>query len=1311
MLCFFFFLSSSFIKTVVIYESCENITQSESLICVDLGEGDILTFPSFYADELTVSLFTERIKSIDFLKIKDNKISKLSINGFRINSPFILDIKALPATLKTLNLNNMVLSIKEAATVDFKLDGNPMIPLSEVSKITRGKDFSVSQELEKTFGISNKVGYIAAFVVDSCDEYSSFYSYKCIRADELDLEYYNISSVMTIYIGTDVPSDHPIVFRISSIERKLAFIGLNKTQGTGKYKVTLDVERFYSTSSIKGLNFTNLDLRFNYVSNKLPDNIKLSMSHIHLETEECNKKFFTNIGLQSFEIPNIPGNLYKCFGKMESLVFPLNPYRIDSIYISENCADIDFHPRNSICIHPDSYTDDSICSISQDSLTFYIDKNFDRLMKISCDNWKQSTLPKLAFEKYGDVDHPRYTLDVDFAKNAKELSFDETTLRLYSQKVGNQVFPANKLNFYNAYIEIHEQTKYINWTVADYFYSSNLTNYEYFNRDKSGVSFTYKKLIISDVAPKECNESREVRCIKPDEVNDETFYLFFTPYILYKVLPIEVRSLIPDGQVLNLENLKVSKDGKYTINITGVGIKPSLTIRIDDNEQRVGMIQAENINLKITTNNIEPKTFNMDFKFATDVSISGSKGLILSYEQKIKSTLRDHFEFFSVPFPSHYSQLDVKERCDEETKNDIHIKCVTSSEIFNQDFSDFSNDVGILIHYPVSDAQSLDLSKTSKSNRISIKSLLASEQKQKIKINVSSLHESQTFSFSNIDLSFDIGQNPAPMIFPASHLTLEGCTISQNECGNVKLDSSDQLTADSRAFFDCFDVTPPSYVGISVGEKVGSDYKYLEPSEVSTFDFSGFDDTSEIDIKILVDLTKDQSFKFSNLKASKSIKLTGNSKQAYWLDVSNMGNLVTSISFSDLKLGFSTTGANIISTNKISVLNCDLVSDACKSVQLKDDVYIVTDAKNVFECFNGNYPSIIVQETCPKKLVSEGVCIQKSDVASYMFDDEMIKYLSELKIITKTNLADSNTFDFRSLINVEQVTIESPTKNSFTFNAETYTKKLTLKNLNLRFKSSSQSMSFQSLDITGCTVAKDQCSVKLTLAAKNNFYTDSSDVYECLGIKTNLVLMISNNCLTHDEAKICVAPHNIDSSTYEKMKKAVSIEIHLEVSVSQNNPLRLNFSQFKMSISIKPKQSMMNEALKVYLDAESMANNLNSLSIEKVEVSFVTSKADEKVEFNFPVTLKEATVDESSCDKIKVSGGFNSDKDFSGCFGIGESSLVGDPTKKQLGTGPIVGIAVAAIVLIIVIIVSIVFFVKKKSNLSNNYKENDGLEI
>lgn len=102
-----------------------------------------------------------------------------------------------------------------------------------------------------------------------------------------------------------------------------------------------------------------------------------------------------------------------------------------------------------------------------------------------------------------------------------------------------------------------------------------------------------------------------------------------------------------------------------------------------------------------------------------------------------------------------------------------------------------------------------------------------------------------------------------------------------------------------------------------------------------------------------------------------------------------------------------------------------------------------------------------------------------------------------------------------------------------------------------------------------------------------------------------------------------MAPHNIDSSAYDKFNKILSIEIQLEASVSHNNPLKLHFSQFKMSISIKPKPSILNEALKVYLDAESMANNLNSLSIEKVEVNFVTSKADDKIEFSFPVMMKK----------------------------------------------------------------------------------------
>lgn len=1353
MFIYLFALTSAFISSIAVYESCEDVSENISFLCVAANELNHFKFPDFLHHDLKILIFSSRISSIDLSPIKDYNIEKLTINGSNIRSKFLLDIKSLPTSLKSLQLNDMVLCIKEASTIDYEIEGTAIIIKSEASKITQGPNFKAAIEMEKTFGVSNTVNYTAYFVVDNCDEYSNFYRYKCIRADTLEkekyLDYYRPKTSsypyiqLKIYLHTDVPFEHPV--RIlsemnldTSFNREVFFIGMNRTKEEGKYQITLDVEKTSAYTKMLFIDFINVNLSFNQVKSRVPSGCSLRFHNVHFEPLECSRRIFERSETSAITSKYMSGHVTQCLG----LSVNLKPDRLYKYYISDNCEDVEFDPIYGKCFSHEEYSDDFVYSITnRDHLFIYFDRSLNRVLNLNYPNLTK--LESLYLYGIGEENHPSVQIDLDANASINTLYFHDITLKLKTQRKGQNTPPFNSLILYNTIID-YENYKEAHWNFS-YFKSDNITSYDILGQDKSKIIHNYNKLIISHQEPEECFKIIRTCCIKPEKVNLFGFKSFFEPLGLESVLTIEVHASVDEEVTLDFDWLRPTNfvGYMYDIKIFGIGDNASLAINLVDYTQyRHRSISAENINLTLKTNEIrEPRYFSNNYKFSDDVILSGENELIMVKPEKIRSPLRAHFEYLHSPFPTYYHQLDVKDFCGEETENDFRLKCITPPELKSQDFTDFAEDVGILISTPIGDEKPIDFSGANSSAHVVIKSVLSGESKQKVSINVSSIQEDQSFTFSNIDLSFDVGDSAIPMIIPASHITIEGCTVSESECSKIMLNATEQLTSDSRSLYQCFGIKPPAYAGISVGSDMGPRYKYLAANEVSSYDFADFVDQTEINIYINYDLETEQSFQFNKLSSSKSIFLVGSSFQTYWLDVENIGNFVTSLKFSALSLDFKTTGSsNTVNVKELIILNCAIQSASCSSIRLKADSILISEKKEIFECFGTNYPAIVVENTCTNKYIDNRVCVAKDDAPTYKFDDKLTEHLSEIKIVLNTDIDDTKTFNFKNLPNVDQLSIESDSLRDFSFDAGSYNGKLSLKKLRFKVKSVAKELDLQSVEFRGCTIIRGQCElIQSTKATKENCFADSLEVYECLSIPTEFGFVVSDDCSQYGETIICESPERIGSSTYSRLSKAKKINIGIKSSVLSTNPLKFDFSQFKMSVTIKPMGTKMSEALKLYIDADTMKDNLESLSIENVDLSFITKDAGSKLELDFPVSLKEVSVDPSSCDKITITGGLSSDKDFSKCFGVEtaptnintkrtnvypateiknskrpvpvasdpiEDGDSNDPTKGTLGAGSIVGIVIGVIAVVVIIAVAVIFIMRK-----NNDSEDEELSI
>lgn len=346
MFCLFICLTRSLVNSFEIYDSCYNEIYLENVICVTPKEMKTYQFPFLLTDSISITIKTYDVQTIDFSSLAPSEIKSITLKGFKDDHRFVLDVNSLPSTLEKLTLGTLTLFFKEPAIINFYLDVIDGVQLqpSEANKITRGFDFKASYQLEKSFGIDNYQYYQKGIIMESCDDYSTFYKYKCIRADSLELENYedfnSYNRVVPIYIATDVSPEHPIRFYPSKKSFNLRFIGRKKSEG--KYQVTLDKENWDYNSIAERVEIINVNLSFSPGTGKIPIKEPLNLESINLigcsiADDQCKVIKLSEITQENFLSDSL--KVYECLGIRTEV----------TLVISNNCG---YAPKGTICKTP-----------------------------------------------------------------------------------------------------------------------------------------------------------------------------------------------------------------------------------------------------------------------------------------------------------------------------------------------------------------------------------------------------------------------------------------------------------------------------------------------------------------------------------------------------------------------------------------------------------------------------------------------------------------------------------------------------------------------------------------------------------------------------------------------------------------------------------------------------------------------------------------------------------------------------------------------------------------------------------------------
>lgn len=308
--------------------------------------------------------------------------------------------------------------------------------------------------------------------------------------------------------------------------------------------------------------------------------------------------------------------------------------------------------------------------------------------------------------------------------------------------------------------------------------------------------------------------------------------------------------------------------------------------------------------------------------------------------------------------------LIIKDDCEDASGYEF---CVKPLEVSSFDLSKVSKKVKefkIVLTQSLTKEQTFDFSKLNRKIRLVIESLdLESQHDFTIKIvNV----EFKEITLNRISLYFDTS---IASYFQVKNLEFNTVFV-KNPCNSVIISNLGNFKGTEEQKY-CFrektiEQAPPTKLELKVDsvekcnkKQKGNNYKKskklqvcITPEDVNSYDFSQRSSLVNYEISIDQELSDDQAFNFSTIPRPSNVVINSHSHTQYTLDLSALGNNVSSLTIKNVNLSFKKSSNNVFNVSK-------LVLSHLKGLQESEDIDISSvknldfDRSNYYKAFKG----------------------------------------------------------------------------------------------------------------------------------------------------------------------------------------------------------------------------------------------------------------------------------------------------------------------------------------------------------------------